>query len=82
MYIATITAKGQITIPKTVRDRLNLQAGDKLDFCIEADGSVRLFPIAKKVSDVFGAFAHKATRPVSSEEIDARLSKAFKAGKL
>jgi len=80
--IATLTSKGQVTIPKKVREQLHLQTGDKLDFRIEEDGSVRIFPIAKKASEVFGAFAAKTSRAYSSGEIKQRLQKAFKEGKV
>ena len=39
---ATITSKGQITLPKAVRDRLNLKAGDKLDFLLDDNGNLLL----------------------------------------
>jgi antitoxin PrlF len=41
MSKATITSKGQLTIPKDVRDRLGLQTGDRLVFEIDGD-SVRI----------------------------------------
>jgi AbrB family looped-hinge helix DNA binding protein len=82
MAIATITSKGQITIPKEVRERLNLRSGDRLDFRVEEDGSVRIYPIAKTVSEVFGTFSAKAAKAYSATEIDERLRQAFKAGKL
>ena len=39
--LATLTAKGQVTIPKAVRDALGLQKGDQLSWELE-DGSVRV----------------------------------------
>lgn len=39
-----ITGKGQVTMPKQVRDKLNLHAGDRLDFITEPDGTIRLVP--------------------------------------
>ena len=39
--LATLTAKGQVTIPKTVRDALGLRKGDQLSWELE-DGSVRV----------------------------------------
>jgi AbrB family looped-hinge helix DNA binding protein len=76
--ISTITSKGQVTIPKRVRDRLHLRTGDRLEFRVEDDGSIRVYPIAKKVSEVFGVFAEKASRPYSTEEIDERVRKALR----
>ena len=42
MSSSTLTRKGQTTIPKDIRDRLNLKPGDKIKFIVNADGSVRL----------------------------------------
>jgi antitoxin PrlF len=43
---ATLTSKGQITVPKPVRDRLHLHAGDKFDFVMQDD--CRLELVVKK----------------------------------
>jgi AbrB family looped-hinge helix DNA binding protein len=82
MATATVTSKGQITIPKEIRKRLHIKTGDRLDFRVERDGAVRIVPIVRKVADVFGGFAHKARRPVSTKEIKKRLGRAFKEGRI
>ena len=41
---ATITSKGQVTIPKEIRDALGLDAGTEVEFVLEDDGSVRVRP--------------------------------------
>jgi len=82
MATSTVTSKGQITIPKKIREQLRLRAGDKLDFSIAEDGSVRLHPIAKRVADVFGAFAAKGHRRLSDDEIKERLEQGFREGKI
>jgi AbrB family looped-hinge helix DNA binding protein len=38
---STITAKGQTTVPKEIRDRLKLKPGDKIEYVVEADGAGR-----------------------------------------
>lgn len=40
MSIATITSKGQITVPKEIRDALGVRPGDRLAFRARDDGSV------------------------------------------
>ena len=82
MPISTLTSKGQVTIPKNVRERLHLRTGDKLDFCVQEDGTIRVYPIARKVSEVFGLLAEKAGRAYSTEESREKLRGAFKKGRV
>jgi AbrB family looped-hinge helix DNA binding protein len=44
---ATLTSKGQVTVPVKIREQLNLQTGDKLDFQIEGT-SIKVSPARKK----------------------------------
>ena len=37
MAYSTLSSKGQVTIPKDLRDNLNLKTGDKVDFELEDD---------------------------------------------
>jgi len=41
---ATLTSKGQITLPKAIRDRLRLHAGDQLEFLLGEDGRLEVIP--------------------------------------
>lgn len=41
---ATITSKGQVTIPKRIRDELGLSPGTEVEFIIEKDGTIRVQP--------------------------------------
>lgn len=40
MHTATMTSKGQMTVPKPIRDRLRLAAGDQVDFVITERGEI------------------------------------------
>jgi antitoxin PrlF len=82
MATSTVTSKGQITIPKRIREQLRIRTGDKVDFSVERDGSVKLHPIARRVSEVFGAFASKACGRLSDKEIKQRLERGFKEGRI
>lgn len=44
MPISTITAKGQVTIPKAIRDRLGLSEGDRLAFSVDEKGRIVACP--------------------------------------
>lgn len=54
MAIATMTTKGQITIPKEIRDALRLKPGERVDFRLEADGTVRLLPARVTLESLIG----------------------------
>jgi AbrB family looped-hinge helix DNA binding protein len=54
MTTATLTSKGQVTIPKEIRDRLMLHTGDRIDFTVTDNGDVLLKPPTRRVDDLFG----------------------------
>ena len=70
MAVATLTQKGQVTIPKTVRDSLGLHTGDKLEFIVSEKGEAFFRPVTKKVDDVFGKLHKPGRKAVSVEEMD------------
>ncbi|MFA7175057.1 MAG: type II toxin-antitoxin system PrlF family antitoxin [Kiritimatiellia bacterium] len=59
MITATITSKGQVTIPKSIRASLRLATGDKVAFVIQSNGETVLKPITRSVDDVFGRLYKK-----------------------
>jgi bifunctional DNA-binding transcriptional regulator/antitoxin component of YhaV-PrlF toxin-antitoxin module len=69
-----------VTIPVEVRKHLKLKPGDKIDFQIEENGTARIFPFSRKVSDVYGLLARKDRELLSVEEIDDRLKEKFREG--
>lgn len=69
MSIATITSKGQITIPKDVRALLDLKAGDKINFISAEDGDVRFIPVKKHITAIKGIIA-KPKEPVSIDKMN------------
>ena len=71
MMTSTVTSKGQITIPKRVREMLGLQAHDRVVFTPGADGEVLLTAEAHAADALFGLLKHrKPAEPVPVEEMD------------
>ena len=70
MPTATITSKGQITLPREVRDHLHVREGDRVEFEIGRDGEVRVRPMTGSVEELFGMLRRPGARPRSLEEID------------
>lgn len=62
MGAATVTSKGQVTIPAEVREQLGIKSGDRLLFQVEGEKSMHVRVIAKKkLADLFGILP--ATKP-------------------
>ena len=74
MAVATLTSKGQTTIPKQIRELLGLVPGDKLDFVVESDGRVVLRPATLDVRELRGMLRKKSRKAVSLEEMDRAIA--------
>jgi AbrB family looped-hinge helix DNA binding protein len=79
MSVATLTSKGQLTLPKDVRTKLHLEAGEKIAFRVdEATGSAVMFPMNKTVDEVFGILKNPGpTKPKSVESMDNAVRERF-----
>ena len=64
---SAITSKGQATIPKAIRDHLQLKTGDRIKFFIHPDGSVVLLP--KLPASALRGIVKPRRRPVTIEEM-------------
>jgi len=51
---STLTSKGQLTVPKEVRELLKLKTGDKIQFMINKEGKIELSPIKARLKDLKG----------------------------
>ncbi len=71
MPSSVLSSKGQVVVPKPVRDLLDLQAGDRIDFVVGEGGEVSLRPVLGEVTDLKGLLAAKVRRPVTLREMDA-----------
>jgi len=69
MTTATLSSKGQITIPKFIRDRHHLAAGDKIEFLEDDQGVVTIWPVTQSVTRLKGMIA-KPDKPVSIDEMN------------
>ena len=73
MATATLTSKGQITIPLPVRTALGLETGDRVEFVETGDGQYAIAAATKPVQSLKGLIA-KPARPVSIEDMNAAIA--------
>lgn len=78
MPTAKVTAKGQITIPKDVRDALGVEAGDHVHFLIRGDGVVEMLPRTRDLLTLAGCLA-RGGRRATVEEMDRGIAAAVAA---
>ena len=75
---ATVTSKGQITLPKALRERLGLKRGSRIRFRLDAHGCLRGDPVLHDLEDLW-AIADQARGPKRAMTRDAM--DAAKAGR-
>lgn len=74
MPTATMTTKGQVTIPKDIRERLGIGAGDRLEFTLDETGQVIVRPDAPTgICGILRDFA--PSEPVSVESMNRAIKK-------
>lgn len=78
-FVSTVTQKGQVTIPKSVRENLHLVTGDRVEFVFNDRGEVVLKPVTRKVAEVAGLLSkYKKSRPVTIEEMDQAIARCVR----
>lgn len=73
MLESTLTTKGQTTLPKDIREGLNLSAGDRIRYVMLDDGQVRLLKVGS-VQRLVGFLFDGDRDAVNLEEMDAAIA--------
>ncbi len=76
---ATVTDKGQLTVPKAIRDRYGIRPGAKLEFESLPDGTLRVRVLARGPDNLFGLLHKPDTKSKTVEEMDAGIAEAVSA---
>jgi AbrB family looped-hinge helix DNA binding protein len=74
-----LTGKGQVTVPKAVREDLGLTAGSQVSFTREADGSYRMERLGRPVARLAGALRYDGP-PKTLEDMDRGIAQAAAEG--
>jgi antitoxin PrlF len=72
MSSATLTSKGQVTIPRDVRAELGLSAGDRLEFVRQSDGGYAIVSAKRSIRGLKGVLAPR-DKPATLEEMEAAI---------
>jgi antitoxin PrlF len=72
---ATVTSKGQITIPAQVRTALGVDTGDRIEFVEVEKGQFAIVAATRSVQELKGLFQGKRSKPVSIEEMNAAIAR-------
>ena len=76
MITGTISSKGQITIPKKIRELLKVETSDKIVFVPLEDGKVMITSKRNPATALFGMLKHRRrARPVSLEKMESAIQK-------
>ena len=75
MSTATLTTKGQITIPVQVRSALGLHSGDRVEFVETAKGQFAILAATRSVKDLAGRFRGRQSGPISIEAMNTAIAR-------
>ena len=70
MVQARLIRKGQVTIPKQIRDYLHLNTGSQVDFVIDENGDVKVIPLNVAVGSLSSILHRKDMTASSLEDME------------
>lgn len=68
MALATMTSKGQVTIPKEIREKLHIKPKDRITFSVEGDHAI-LHAIHGDILGLKGIFKHAVKGPIDFKKL-------------
>ena len=77
IVLSTVTSKGQITIPKEIRDRLRLQAGSRVEFQLNRQGQVIMRARNRDFHSLKGIVRSRRKTAVSVEEMNEAIARGW-----
>ncbi len=74
--LATVTFKGQVTLPKAIRDELKIEAGTQPDFKLNDDGSISVRPLKRSAMSIVGLLHRPGRVAASVEQMNQAIAEA------
>ena len=68
--LATVTDKGQVTLPKAIRDLLSIRPGSRIDFQVAANNTLTARVLTRGSEGLFGLLHRPGEKASTLEEID------------
>ena len=75
MASATLTSKGQVTIPVRVREAMGLDPGDRIEFVEEGKGRFSIIAQTRSLRELKGLFKRRRHNPATIEEMEAAIAR-------
>jgi antitoxin PrlF len=82
MATLTMSTKGQLTIPRALREKLKLRPGCKVDARVNEDGRLVLTPVLYEPEEFLARRPPKPARAASVEKMEAGICKGATRGRL
>lgn len=73
---AIVSSKGQVVIPKVLREKMGIHTGNELLFKVRPDGIIEIRPVERSIEMFFGRCKRKASTAMSIAEMDKAIEQA------
>ncbi len=74
--LATVSIKGQVTVPKAIRDHLKIERGTQLDFKLNDDGSISVRSLNRSALSIVGLLKQPGRAAVSTGQMNEAVADA------